>query len=141
MSQVLHILRKDLRRLRWPLIVWGIILIAQVVLTGVGAAAFTTAALLHIRRNDKLEEAARGCERGSGEYVCPAGHENDAEHRQLIEAAERAELARDVLIGVGVGAWSSAALWWLLGESGSERAQASVAATPGGASARVRVRF
>lgn len=42
MSQVLHILRKDLRRLRWPLIVWGVILIAQVVLSGVGAAAAGT---------------------------------------------------------------------------------------------------
>ena len=37
MSQVLHILRKDLRHLRWLLVLWAVILITRVVLSAIGA--------------------------------------------------------------------------------------------------------
>lgn len=115
---------------------------AAVLLAGTGAAAFTVAALLHVRRNDKLEEAAESCERSDQGFTCPAGLEHDPEHRELIDAADRAELARDVLIGVGVGAWTAGALfWWLDAGSDEQPIQAGVSSIPGGAAARVRVAF
>jgi hypothetical protein len=60
----------------------------------------------------------------------------------LIDSADRAELARDVLIGVGVGAWTAGALWWWLDAGSDERpVQAGVTSVPGGAAARVRWTF
>jgi hypothetical protein len=38
MSQVTHIVRKDLRHLRWLLILWGVILTLRVVISSIGAA-------------------------------------------------------------------------------------------------------
>src|SRR2546425_10973605 len=38
MSELLHILRKDLRRLRWPLIAWGLIVIGRMIVATTGAA-------------------------------------------------------------------------------------------------------
>jgi tetratricopeptide (TPR) repeat protein len=116
--------------------------IGAVLLAGVGAAAFTTAALLHVRRNDKLEEASRDCQRSGDGFVCPSSLESDTQHRDLIESADRAELARDVLIGVGAGAWTAGALWWLLDAGSGERPVAgALGPVPGGAAARVRVVF
>jgi hypothetical protein len=37
MSQMMHILRKDLRHLRWLLVLWALILITRVVLSAIGA--------------------------------------------------------------------------------------------------------
>jgi hypothetical protein len=116
--------------------------IGSLLLAGVGAAAFTSAALLHIRRNDKLDEAGAGCDQADGEFVCPASRKSDPEHRDLIDAADRAELARDVLIGVGVGAWTAGALVWIFDRGKTEeRVSAAVTPEPHGASARVRLRF
>jgi hypothetical protein len=39
MSEVWHILRKDLRRLRWPLVAWVLIVIARLIVATTGAAA------------------------------------------------------------------------------------------------------
>jgi hypothetical protein len=116
--------------------------VGSVLLAGTGAAAFTVAALLHVRRNDKLEEAGESCDRSDQGFECPSGLERDPQHRDLIDAADRAELARDVLIGVGVGAWTAGALWWWLDAGSDERpVQAGVTSVPGGAAARVRVTF
>src|SRR3989442_6189062 len=38
MSELLHILRKDLRRLRWPLIAWVLIVIGRMIVATTGAA-------------------------------------------------------------------------------------------------------
>jgi tetratricopeptide (TPR) repeat protein len=116
--------------------------IGPVLLAGVGAGAFTTAALFHIRRNDKLEDAANGCDRNDDGFVCPDSLRTDPEHRDAIDAAERAALARDVLIGVGVAAWGAGALWWVLDSRSPERPiSATLSPSAGGASARVRVAF
>src|SRR5882762_2336035 len=38
MSELVHILRKDLRRLRWPLIAWVLIVIGRMIVATTGAA-------------------------------------------------------------------------------------------------------
>jgi tetratricopeptide (TPR) repeat protein len=116
--------------------------VGAVLLAGIGAAAFTTAALLHVRRNDKLEEASQDCERRDGGFVCPASLENDREHHDLVDSADRAELGRDIAIGLGVGAWTAGALWWLLDRGGGERTLgASIGPGRRGAALRMHVRF
>ena len=54
MSQMLHILRKDLRRLRWLIVVWLLILFARVAFAAVGAATagITVPAVFVLRELD-----------------------------------------------------------------------------------------
>lgn len=116
--------------------------LGAILLGGVGAAAFTTAALLHLHRNDKLAEAGQGCDKDADGFVCPQERKSDPEHRELRDAADRAELGRNVLLGVGVGAWTAGALWWLLDSGSSERpVSAAVAPARRGVSVRARIVF
>jgi tetratricopeptide (TPR) repeat protein len=94
--------------------------VGAILLAGAGSAALVTATLLHLRRNQKLADAGAGCARSSSGFDCPAESRADAQHRELIAGADRAELARDVLLGVAAGSFTSAALWWLL-DAGGER--------------------
>ena len=118
--------------------------VGPILLVGVGTAALTSAALLHLHRNEKLEEAGRACTRTDEGFSCPSTLRSDAQHQELRDDADRAEVARNVLLGVGVGAWTAGVLWWVLGEektSAERPISAAVTPSTGGASARVRILF
>lgn len=108
-----------------------------IVLAGASLSAFAVGAVLHVRRNDKLDEAAAGCTRTGAGWSCPASLENDPSHRELKEDAERAERWRNVALGVGAGALVAGGVWWALDGSSSE----SRVALSVGPTSRVRWRF
>jgi len=112
--------------------------VGPLVLSGVGVAALVVGVVFHVRRNDKLDDAAASCTRSGAGWSCPPALENDARHRELKDDASRAETWRNVAFGVGASALVAGGVWWALGSSSEPR---SVAVGVQPASARLRVRF
>lgn len=108
-----------------------------IVLAGIGVASLSVGAVLHVRRNDKLDDAAAGCTRTGAGWSCPSSLENDPAHRELKDDANRAELWRNVAFGVGASALAAGGVWWALdGGSSEQRVAVSV-----GTTTRVRWHF
>lgn len=114
--------------------------VGPLILSGVGVASLVVGAVFHVRRNDKLDEAAAGCTRTGGGWSCPASLEDDPTHQDLKDQAEKAELWRNVAFGVGAGALVAGGVWWALGSSSEGRSR-SVAVSVQPTSARVRWSF
>ncbi|MBK8996913.1 MAG: hypothetical protein IPM35_14355 [Myxococcales bacterium] len=114
------------------------------ILTGVGAASLVVGGVFHLRRNEKLDDAAAGCTRTGGGWSCPPSLENDPAHQELKDDAQKAETWRNVAFGVGAGALIAGGVWWVLGSSSSSEARRvaiGIDPSPRSASARVRWAF
>jgi len=112
------------------------------ILGGVGLASLGTALAFHLERNEKLDEAAAGCTRSGDAWECPRSLERDPTHRALKDDAARAELWRNIGLGVGLSALTAGGVWLALG-SGAEKRRAEVAiqADRRGPTARLRWTF
>ncbi|MCA9595229.1 MAG: PEGA domain-containing protein [Myxococcales bacterium] len=107
-----------------------------VISLGVGAAAMVAGVVFHLRRNEKLSDAAADCIRQGNGWSCPPALEHDPAHQEAKDQASSAELARNVLFGVGAAAALTGGVWWAL-SSGKERTQVAITPT----SARLRMAF
>lgn len=113
-----------------------------VILTGVGVASLVVGAVFHVRRNEKLDDAAAGCTRTGGGWSCPPALENDPDHRELKDDAAKAETWRNVAFGVGAGALVAGGVWWALGSSSKGEARpVAIGVEPSLRSASARVRW
>ena len=114
------------------------------IVTGVGVASLVVGGVFHLRRNEKLDDAAAGCTRTGGGWSCPPALENDPAHQELKDDAQKAETWRNVAFGVGAGALIAGGVWWVLGSSSSSDARpvaVGIDPSPRSASARVRWAF
>lgn len=114
------------------------------ILSGVGVASLVVGAVFHVRRNDKLDEAAAPCTRTGSGWSCPAGLDKDPEHQRLKDDAQKAEVWRNVALGVGAGALIAGGVWWAVGSTShadSRPVALGIHTSPSGAAARVRWSF
>jgi hypothetical protein len=118
--------------------------LGAMILGGVGIAALGAGTYFHVQRNTALDDAAMDCVRTGNGWRCPSSLENDPSHRGHLDDADRAELYRNVFIGVGAGAVVAGGVWWAL-SGGHENKETGVALAldprPSSPSARVRVAF
>ncbi len=114
-----------------------------IILGGVGAAALVGGLVFHLRRNEKLADAASNCVRRGDGWACPPSLENDPAHREARDQAATAEIVRNVLLGVGAAAVATGGVWWALSDGGERTPPTAVAVGPtvGGAAARLRMSF